>query len=141
MIVCKNIQLGFFYAFQSLPQRPDAGVVQRRGLASYSQWPRAAVYLNLCLTCSQALILESLMKSTHNTAIAYTKGITAACVMAAGTALLMAWAGDMGSVPLQHYSQRQLEALTIAAPEQLVALPTHKVSQQLAKNIPIAAHL
>lgn len=61
------------------------------------------------------------MKSTHNTLIAYAKGTAAACVMAAGTALLMAWGGNT-EAPLQNYSQQRLEAAAQAVPDQLVLL-------------------
>lgn len=81
------------------------------------------------------------MKSTHNTTIAYAKGIAAACAMAAGTALLMAWAGDSGSAPLQNYSQRQLDAAANAVPDQLMALQARLANLHMAKNMPTATRL
>ena len=81
------------------------------------------------------------MKSTHNTAFACAKGIAAGCVMAVGTAILIAWAGNIGTAPLQNDAQRQLDAVIQVVPERLPALEARQASLRLVKNMRAATPL
>ena len=79
------------------------------------------------------------MKSTHHTIFAYAKGFGAACLMAAGTALLMAWAGGTGHSALENYSQQQLDAASGTLPEQLVTQNNRQTQLRTEKLLPLAA--
>lgn len=81
------------------------------------------------------------MKSTHNTAFAYAKDIAAGCVMAVGTAILIAWAGDIGTSSLQNDAHRQLDAVIQVEPEQLAALKARQARLRLIKNMRAATPL
>ena len=55
------------------------------------------------------------MKSTHNTAWAYTKGAAATLAMVTGTALLMAACGTVGAPPKEYTQERLDEQIQVPA--------------------------